>query len=208
MERKKLPNEVDTDELMSLLNNQSQREEPVFVEEDSFLSFLNRFNLKPGSNKISVNLLYFLYKKSEKNPMKAKDFKETCKFLFPVEHENKGLYIFLNENSLNLYKKYVLLRNKSERKSDRVIVFKTNFEAFLNHKQIKEGERWVLVSTLYKHYRDYCRKFKKSVIKKRSFEKLMSAYFKVRKQEQKVWVKIYLPIKRKSGKKTNEEVES
>lgn len=140
--------------------------------------------------------------------MKAKDFKETCKFLFPVEHENKGLYIFLNENSLNLYKKYVLLRNKSERKSDRVIVFKTNFEAFLNHKQIKEGERWVLVSTLYKHYRDYCRKFKKSVIKKRSFEKLMSAYFKVRKQEQKVWVKIYLPIKRKSGKKTNEEVES
>ncbi|NDG25712.1 MAG: hypothetical protein EB120_00870 [Proteobacteria bacterium] len=202
MERKKLPNSLEDEELISLLNQEKDDNELILNEEDELLSFISAFELKPGPTKVRTRLVYLVYKKWG-GKLDRYTFSSRMGLFFEMVEAVRGSHICLNESSLHIYKKGIILKKVKKRDKLKIKTEMLRFQKFLDDCNIKKGEEWVLAQHLYLKYHYYCLKKGIRKMNKENFHRFLKAHFISKQQKDKIWVSI-APSKKKNEKKEQE----
>lgn len=153
----KLPHNLLDEELLKVLIEQNDPAPPVEQAlasdpEDDVLRFLSAFNFQTGPNKVTVRMLYSLYKKWSAEAVGAIVFGRRIGKFFFLAGNNNRLFVTLNHDPFFLYQKTKAIfddRKIDKRKSPK---FKQHFDAFLTYYGISKGEQFTDVRMLFYLY--------------------------------------------------------
>lgn len=188
MKLKKTPNALDTDELLSLLENtpaaEKATEEPVIEYKNNVVEFLSVFNIQPGDTKIKTNTLYSIYKVWCEEPIsKVKFTIEAGKYLATGKLSSSSAFL-INQNAIKLTH-YAYNKFKEEKQIDRTKSKKwmKHFEDFTLFYSITPGEFWIHSQILYFIYDKYAHERKldyqpQSYLSEDSFNRMAKLVFK------------------------------
>lgn len=140
--------EIPLADLLELLKNDSDRV-LNYEHHNDCMEFLSVYGIKQGENRILFNLIYRLYKKWSKFPVKKRSFADALVLLYPhikygesfVYLINKDKYFFLERGA----KKKKL--NKTKRKH-----WFRHFKTFIKKYDLKSGRFYVKDIVLYNLY--------------------------------------------------------
>lgn len=171
---KKLPQQIDLDELLKIVKeppkltnaiaeeNQVLNEDPVHKD---VLTFMSRFNILPGPNRVKKGLLFNIYKAWSADPIKRKEFIQICNKYLPTS--GSGQMYSINANVVKLsYDVYTTFKRKYRIISNRSQA--VHFENFLNYYSLKKEDYWIHINILYFLYDKYL--YEKKVNKPLAFK--------------------------------------
>ena len=138
MVQKKLPNNFETDDLLSILSVETQDDfkEHLNLKDNDVLGFVNSLKIKQGTKLVHQTLLYRIYKEL-KGSLDKKTFNSNLSLYIPKQNE----YYLLNKEPSEL----VVLDLKTKRHKTRPKQKNTltHLNAFLNSFEVKKGKEWV-----------------------------------------------------------------
>jgi hypothetical protein len=162
MERKRLPSDTPLDALIEAAINESEEltsDAEVFASD--VIAFLSHYKITTGNNRISIGLLYKLYKVWSKEKLKQTQFTNEVSLYIP----RKNRYYLINKNPSELIADLASVIKKRKPPAVRKRANWEHFKAFLNAYEISAGGGWIEVHILY-HFYDkwvYNKKKKKSI---------------------------------------------
>jgi len=145
---KKLPHNIDTEELLKALETAEDIQELVSFKNDVPL-FLSKFKIEAGSNFILPRMLYKLYKLYSVDPVSQQVFSLSCSEFVP----RKGHYFKLNITPLKVTKILTKPKNRNDISSSH---FKKHYDKFIETANITKGTKWTEGFMLFEVYRFYC----------------------------------------------------
>lgn len=198
---KKPLTELTNEELTDLLEENNTRSVNIFTRND-INDFISIYNIKSGSFRVPIKLLFKIYKQWSKEPLKANTFANLLTDLFPSIKYGKGLLLCLNKDVWKLkeeFDKYFKTNSKTKSKS-----YKTHFDAFLKHYHIKNGCFFIKDSILYNLYDKWTYKNNnKRPLGKIQFINFCRLYFPKFKKIEKVY---WFPIDHSINQYLSEEL--
>lgn len=194
---KKLPNALSDEELLNILNEESDTEEVSLETElsadNSILSFFSKYAIYPGNECIRLNLLYRFYKYNTIHPLNRAIFYQFAQDYLQFDHQGKRneIYVYINRPALEFLVKLKTIY-KFKRQEKRVKrVYLPNLEEFFKEKKIKEGTVKIDGSTLYFFYDEWSYNNRKAHMPYRIFTNLCKLHFTtVRTQQSDVVFKL------------------
>lgn len=178
---KKLPHEIDTEELLNLVDSKEEFVEEakneITEDEHSILAFLSFYNIKHGNEKIPCTLLYEIYKRWAKEKISKDLFFKSVSLYLIRGKTGVHNYYQINMDALTLSKKALdLLKKKPNRTKSKTA--KVHFDSFLSHYKITKGTDRVGLEYLYKLYdKWHYEKKPKSRLGKGQLKKFLRLYF-------------------------------
>jgi hypothetical protein len=149
MEQKKLHSDLGLDELLNIIQDDSNSE--VINEEvlkTDVPAFIVYYQLKNGEKAAHKDTLYKLYQNGKFKKINKASFTKEFSLFF----EKKGNYYLLNKDPIELIKYFVdSIKKKSSPKIKNKST-KNQFEWFLNHYEVKKGDEWVEIQLIWYLY--------------------------------------------------------
>lgn len=155
----KNPSNYTTQELLEILK-QEEEYKPIlynYPSKNDVLNFILFFNLEPGNDTVTNNLLYQLYCNWSEEKTTKQRFMNNIKKYFKTELP----FIYINKTALKITEEvYKLIEinkvDKTKNKDQRL-----HFENFLENYKLKSGTKWIESVILYSLYDEWCYKNKK-----------------------------------------------
>lgn len=191
MERPKLPNERTLEELLKSLEENVQ--EDLFDSSDDLITFLARFDIVPGEHIISVKLLYEVYSRWSKAPMKKTEFSSRINKYLPDKIYSDNRYLLINLTMFQLSDASYKLLIKNKKNATKIPRMKEHFEKFLSDNHIKRGNIWLENHILYYMYDKWTYKNrKKHSLGPYQFDAVCRLYFEERNRmtHKRHWYKV------------------
>lgn len=192
--KNKLPHELDTEELLDLIESEEnfveEAKEEITEDDDGVLAFLSFYNIKHGEEKIPCTLLYEVYKRWAKNKINKDTFFKTISLYLIRGKTGVHNYYMVNMNAMTLGKKALtLLRKKPNRTKSKTA--KIHFDSFLDNYKIKKGDKLINFNKLYKLYdKWHYEKKPKSRLGKIQFKKFLRLYFDYKTTKEEEYYKV------------------
>lgn len=185
---KKLPQQIDLEDLLKIvkepptLTSVDIPDDERVLDEDpvnkDVLTFLSKFNILPGTNRVKRGLLFNIYKAWSAYPIKRKEFLQICGKYFKVAE--RGNVYLINANVVKLsYDVYTTFKRKYRLVTDRRRA--THFENFINYYSLKKENYWIHINILYFLYDKYL--YEKKVDRPlafKNFEHFCRTYFELK----------------------------
>ena len=166
----KLPDNIQLEDLLEALDSKVEGTNSI----DPIVVFLQRFDIKPGNERVTGKLLYNLYNRTTKNPYKKIKFSlELNKY---ISKELNSNYFLINQPFEHLNE----LCDKVQRKHDKVKspTYHQHFQNFLRKYHIEESNQWVEDYILYNLYDSWSYSIhKKHPLSKEYFYRFCNIYF-------------------------------
>jgi hypothetical protein len=159
MNNPKLPHQIDTEDLLDALNDESDVSEQEEISEyfNDVIPFLSRFNIIPGENNVHASLIDKLYKAYSNNPVNKIQFALEINKHLPYYTNSKGKFFKININSINISKMLYNQLSKSSINKTKNQSHRKAFENFLKETNIQGGIKWCEGFIIYEAYRELCR---------------------------------------------------
>lgn len=153
MSLKRLPNSLDEEELLKLLEKADNKEpEKKIVYKNDVLEFISCYKLVPGKNKVKKQILYNLYKKWSHDPIDRSLFNRELSKYFTHYTNSHGTYYQINANAIDLsVEAYKLVKN-TEIDKTKSPHWKKSFEKFLSDSNLQPGKYYIEHYILYHAY--------------------------------------------------------
>lgn len=182
MSKKVLPQELNTEELLSQLEKSPSNSNEEQIT-DNILEFLSFYNIKSGDNQVKKRLLYKMFIAWNKgNSYGYKYFATKLGLYF----KNKPEYVYLDLDAIDLTAKAKEVFFKKENsKKTKSKFYKNQIEKFIKEKGLKSGKYSVNSSVLYYIYEEWALNSKKKPIKINDFSMILSFYFTHYKEKMK-----------------------
>jgi hypothetical protein len=148
---KKTPSQVETEELLDLLNQTDNVQESNNLEyKNDILNFISVFNIQQGEETIKPFTLYSIYKVWSKEPITKTQFHIEINKYF----DNKGNGYLINRNAIQLTHEAYLKFDQKKRKLKSKF-WANHYEDFLLYHSLKNGTFWLEADILYFLYDKY-----------------------------------------------------
>lgn len=175
---KKLPSEITTEELLSILEQEDEVVETstVSIYGTDVLEFFSFYNIRKGTDSVSKPFLYRLYKLWSNAPVRVTLFRnEAARYL---DGNLRNHYV--NQDVFQLSKRAQEILDKGKRDRTKKKPYKAHFESFLKEYDIKSADdNYVTTSTLFFFYDEWTYKNKKKHgLSWHSFNNFCKLYFK------------------------------
>lgn len=173
MARKKLPTELEIEDLLKSLDNDIKEDE-IFDYQNDIIPFLSKYEIKPGTFKVTKRLVYYLYKLYSQNAIELTTFSREClKYL----DDTQGFYL-INKKDIELSKEIYKLYKAKKRVVEKSPHIKTHFQAFLNHYKLVPGTYYIESFVLFNLYDQFNYNNKKiNLLGYKSFIKMCNLFF-------------------------------
>lgn len=173
---------LKTEELLKQLENIEDSD--IFHYTNDLFQFLSFYAISPGSEPVTLSLLYYLYKNWSKTPISKKEFITDIKKFIPKDK----LFYYINISTINLTKKALQIINNKTSPKIKSKKYKEHFEAFLHKYNISPGKYFVNFENIYKLYLFYNKsKYKTNLLSKQNFKEFIKLYFKKKANETIEW---------------------
>lgn len=144
-----LPNNLSLEELLNTAESEDPTATPLVEYDTDIVSFLMAFDIRQGSNAVSVKLFYNLYKKWSKNPVTKPKFDlEMANFLIRHQKGPNKFYL-VDKDAFKIsetIQKFILDGTIDKTKSK---TYKKHFDNFLAKYQLKAGNYYIESFILY-----------------------------------------------------------
>lgn len=186
MDKKKLPTELNVEELLKIIESRPNKEAITKKEEyeevqNNVFQFIIRYGLKPGYHKVPKKLIKELYCYWSGKEITTDQLSIDLGMYIPTENKygKEGRYFHLNKSIAFIAKSYEELkpRKLDFRKSK---IQKKLMEDFISEYSLKPGYFYVEVDILYYLFCNFVDKRKRRPIEIKRFTELMDLYFKSR----------------------------
>jgi len=180
--KKKLPTELDIEELLKIVDEVDQsvitkKEEHEEIKSDVF-QFIIYYDLKPGYHKVPKELLRTLYCYWSGNRLNQTEFTKRINSFIPDENKygKQGHYFRLNKSIASITKSYEDLkpRKLDFRKSK---VYKKLMDNFISRYSLKPGKFYVEADILYYLFCTFLDERNRQHISMEKFTSLMNLFF-------------------------------
>jgi hypothetical protein len=174
---KKALTDLSENELLDLIRNEPSSVK-IYEWPDDIMEFISIYNIKGGKELVTFRLLYKLYKKWSKNPIKFEPFISSLRDILP----SHSSYILLNRKALNVKEevfKYLKQDDKTKYKGHI-----DTYNRFRNDYCIKRGGLFIKDTVLYDLYLKWCKKRPLSI---RQFKMFCKMYFDEKLIDKHYW---------------------
>ncbi len=187
----KLATELTNEELLKLLEGQSKTEVKRPLK-NTYLNFINKYNLQPGQQRVPTKLLYKLYKIDNPKADQKTFTKNMKKYLdFSSGHHDNVIFFLLNKSLLEVGKSIEDMLTKKPTSKKQVRNRRNHIEDFLKAFNLKPGNNSITVAVLIDLYDRWCYKYKR---KKVHISELVNL------------IQIYIPIVNKKYYKVHDDL--
>jgi hypothetical protein len=185
---KKPITELSEAELLELIRDEPNKIK-IYEWPNDVMDFISVYNIKTGTNPITLNLLYRLYRKWSNSPVKMRELSITLTDIFPSK---RSTIIYIDKTLLNLKEEiYKLLKpvDKTRHKG-----WLEHFNKYLNEYSIKSGGLFIKDTVLYNLYDKWCYK-KRNPLGLTQFTNHCKLYFNWKLVYNHWWFKVDESIK-------------
>lgn len=202
MSSSKLPSDISTEDILKALSKEAESITGTtsirIKRTEIVLSFLNMFDIKPGSDPIDRQILFNLYARYERS-QKIKRAKKARTFYNKLQDYLKitGSIVYINQKSLDLSERVLNLLKPKERPQLNVMPLQLHFQNFIKKYSIKPGKKtnfiWVTATALYDLYDEWAYSIrKKKPLTFVLFCQFSKIYFPTTKKDSfsKLWISL------------------
>jgi hypothetical protein len=182
MSNTKLPHLASEQELLEALS----KDEPaptVLTSQPTFgndiVSFLSFYDIQLGEDKVTLRMLFHLYKLWSKNPVSRETFAKQMGIY--IGKSIRGYY-FINKGTLKLTEEAFRLVNEQTVNKAKSVPWRRHYEDFLTHHSITTGKYYIESYILFMLYKEYIVTTDRKALSYVQFNNLSKVYFKDCKQ--------------------------
>lgn len=180
MEQQRLANNLTDEELLQLVSNANKLDVVTKDEssdmKDLFLRFLANFNINPGKQETSLVSIQKLFKLWSHKHIKLSEIRSFGKAFLKIRNN----FLLINHNQSYLSKlSFNILDSKTTNLDKSKLL--DSIDKFLKDNDIKDGKRWVEISSLWDIYSGLHCNYKEFKVALSIFLKVKEEYVRVSK---------------------------
>lgn len=152
--KKILPHEISTEELLASLGSDISLDKEIKPSfNDPILSFLQAFNIKPGTKLVSGALLHRIFKLwFTESRIDRRNFNRQMAVYIPSRLVSTKRFYSVQENVLQLAAKFEEIESTRTIDKTKSKKWQKNFETFLEENNLKSGNTYIEGDILYYIY--------------------------------------------------------